>query len=169
MCSRCETNFNLPPWTMNYYFGFPLNCTWYNNNAKKRNWEAIEVHIRHMGRNCKWTVAWWLKKNNPIKNIQASNALQALDQTIIHCLHTSKSVSEQANYISAIKQLIWFTKSLIGNTKYTERQKITLVYPINPKTRSSWNQNFLWKVLLRDISFLKPFEEFFKSLLFVWK
>ena len=106
---------------------------------KKRNWEAIEVHIRHMGRNSKRTVAWWLKKNNPIKNIQASKALQALDQTIIHCLHTSKSVSEQANYISDIKQSIWFTKSLIGNTKYTERQKITLVYPINPKTRSSWN------------------------------
>ena len=106
---------------------------------KKRNWEAIEVHIRHMGRNSKRTVAWWLKKNNPIKNIQASKALQALDQTIIHCPHTPKSVSEQANYISDIKQSIWFTKSLIGNTKYTERQKITLVYPINPKTRSSWN------------------------------
>lgn len=106
---------------------------------KKRNWEAIEVHIRHMGRNSKRTVAWWLKKNNPIKNIQASKALQALDQTIIHCPHTPKSVSEQANYISDIKQSIWFTKSLIGNTKYTERQKITLVYPINLKTRSSWN------------------------------
>ena len=106
---------------------------------KKRNWEAIEVHIRHMGRNSKRTVAWWLKKNNPIKNIQASKVLQALDQTIIHCPHTPKSVSEQANYISDIKQSIWFTKSLIGNTKYTERQKITLVYPINLKTRSSWN------------------------------
>ena len=103
MCSRCETNFNLPPWTMNYYFGFPLNCTWYNNNAKKRNWEAIEVHIRHMGRNCKWTVAWWLKKNNPIKNIQASKALQALDQTITLsytvCTHQNQSQNKQIIFL----------------------------------------------------------------------
>ena len=45
MCSRCEMNFNLPPWTMNYYFGFPLNCTWYNNNAKKKGTEKPLKYI----------------------------------------------------------------------------------------------------------------------------